>query len=295
MLKQQIMRLTPEQRRLLGKLARTTIPKKLLMVSFSVSRKTVWHWGKQNLHYVSDLPRTNHRFKITVETEITIIAFRNNFGYGTARIQQRLFCAPAFELEQMEVKVQGVELSRQSINEVFKKWGINGYRRKHKKSWKFFRATCPNELWQLDLKRFRFRGKKYEMLVVIDDYSRFILLLHVFDHCPNISEITEAIKDIVQEHHPHNILTDNNPFQDSWAEWCEEQKVTALFAHPYYPQDKGKVERTIRNVTEEFIDLLGKFTMFFERLQEYREWFNKKRYHRGIKDYPANLFVTLAS
>ena len=115
------MKLEPEQRRLLGKLARTNIPKKLLIVSFSVSRKTIWFWGKQDLHYVSDLPRANHKFKITLETEIMIIAFRNNFGYGCARIQQRLFCAPDFELEQLEIRVQGVELSRQSINEILKK------------------------------------------------------------------------------------------------------------------------------------------------------------------------------
>ena len=287
------MRLNPEQRRLLGKLSRTNIPKKLLMVAFSVSRKTVWFWEKQNLHYVSDLPTANRKFKITVETEITIIAFRNNFGYGTARIQQRLFCAPDFELEQMEIKVQGVELSRQSINEILKKWGINGYRRKNKKSWKFFRAKYANELWQLDLKRFKFQGKKYELLVCIDDYSRFILLLHVFDHSPNISEISEAMKFLVEKYHPEKILTDNNPFQDSWERWCASMNVEALFAHPYYPQDKGKVERTIRNITEEFIDLLTHFSMFFERIQEYKEWFNDKRYHRGVKDYPARLFVTL--
>ena len=287
------MKLIPEQRRLLGKLARTNIPKKLLMASFSVSRKTVWYWGKQNLHYAKNLPR-NFRFKITVETEITIIAFRNNFGYGTARIQQRLFCAPDFELEQMEVKVQGVELSRQSINETLKKWGINGYRRKNKnKVWKFFRAEYANELWQLDLKRFKFQGKKYELLVCIDDYSRFILLLHVFDHSPNILEISEAIKSIVDKYHPEKILTDNNPFQKSWKEWCTSMNVEAVFAHPYYPQDKGKVERTIRNITEEFLDLLVHFSMFFERIQEYKDWFNDKRYHRGVKDYPTKLFVTL--
>lgn len=287
------MRLIPEQRRLLGKLARSNIPKKLLMVSFSVSRKTVWYWGKQNLHYASDLPRANHKFKITVETEIMIIAFRNNFGYGTARIQQRLFCAPDFELEQMEIKVQGVELSRQAINEILKKWGINGYRRKSKKAWKFFRAKYANELWQLDLKRFKFQGKKYELLVCIDDYSRYILLLHVFDHSPNIPEISEAMETIVDKYHPEKILTDNNPFQNSWKEWCKENNIEAIFAHPYYPQDKGKVERTIRNITEEFIDLLSKFSMFFERIQEYKEWFNEKRYHRGIKSYPAKVFVTL--
>ena len=130
---------------------------------------------------------------------------------------------------------------------------------------KFFRAKYANELWQLDLKRFKFQGKKYELLVCIDDYSRFILLLHLFDHTPDIPEITKAIQSLFAKYHPKGILTDNNPFQDSWEKWCKEQKIDAHFAHPYYPQDKGKVERTIRNITGEFIDLLGKFPMFFRQ------------------------------
>ena len=285
-------RLNNEQRRLLGKLARTNIPKKLLIVSFSVSRKTIWFWGKQDLHYVSDLPRANHKFKITVETEITIIAFRNNFGYGCARIQQRLFCAPDFELEQLEIRVQGVELSRQAINEVLKKWGINGYKSKRKKAWKFFRAKYANELWQIDLKEFRFEGKKYYLSVCIDDYSRYILALTLFDHCPTTNELTSALQKLSIK--PLKILSDNGgQFKEQWKEWCKSQNIEAVFAHPYYPQDKGKVERTIRNVTEEFIDLLSKFPQFFNRMEEYRRWFNEKRYHRGIKDYPARLFVTL--
>ena len=286
------MRLEPEQRRLLGKLARTNIPKNVLMIAFSVSRKTVWYWGSENLHYANDLLRTNHKFKITVETEITIVAFRNNFGYGTARIQQRLLCAPEFELEEMEVKVQGVELSRQAINEILKKWGINGYRRKSRKAWKFFRAKYANELWQIDLKEFRFNGIKYYLLVCIDDYSRYILALTLFDHCPTTNELTSALQKL--EIKPLKILSDNGgQFKEQWKEWCFTVGIEAVFSHPYYPQDKGKVERTIRNVTEEFIDLLAKFPQFFSRMGEYKNWFNEKRYHRGIKDYPARLFVTL--
>lgn len=285
-------RLKPEQRLDLGKLARLNIPKKVLMIAFSVSRKTVWFWGKQNLHYVSDLPRANHKFKITVETEITIIAFRNNFGYGTARIQQRLFCAPSYELEEMEIKVQGVELSRQAINEVLRKWGINGYRRKSKKAWKFFRAKYANELWQVDLKEFKFEGKKYYLFVVIDDYSRYILSLALFNYCPTTNELTSVLQKLNVK--SKKILSDNGgQFKEQWKEWCIENKIEAVYSHPYYPQDKGKVERTIRNITEEFIDLLAKFPQFFSRMEEYRNWFNNERYHRGIKDYPAKLFVTL--
>ena len=55
------------------------------MASFCVSRKTVWFWGKENLHYVSDLPRANHKFKITLETEIMIIAFRKDKNVKNTR------------------------------------------------------------------------------------------------------------------------------------------------------------------------------------------------------------------
>lgn len=283
------MRLTPELRLQLGKLARADIPKKVLVESFCVSRTSVWFWGKQNLHYISDLPRKKN-FKISVETEITIIAFRNNFGYGCARIQQRLFCAPGFELEQMEVKVQGVKLSRQAINKILKKWGINGYKKKRSKAWKFFRAKYANELWQVDLKEFYFLGKKYYLLVCIDDYSRYILCLYLFDHCPTTKDLTSALEKLKIK--PEKILFDNGgQFREQWKAWCISSGIEPKAAHPYYPQDKGKVERTIRNITEELITHLSHFAMFFDRFEEYRNWFNKKRYHRGVKDYPANLYI----
>lgn len=281
-------RLTPELRLQLGKLARADIPKKVLVESFCVSRVTVWFWGSQNLHYITDLPRKKN-FKISVETEITIIAFRNNFGYGCARIQQRLFCAPGFELEQMEVKVQGIKLSRQAINEVLRKWGINGYKKKRSKAWKFFRALYANELWQVDLKEFVFNSRKYYLLVCIDDYSRYILCLHLFDHCPTTKDLTSSLDKLKIK--PEKILFDNGgQFQNQWKAWCISKGIEPKAAHPYYPQDKGKVERTIRNITEELIDHLSHFAMFFDKFEEYRNWFNKKRYHRGVKDYPANLY-----
>ncbi len=284
------MRLKSEQRLLLGKLARTSVHKKVLMESFSVSRTTVWFWGRQNLHYAGDLPRANRRYKITIETEIMIIALRNNFGYGTARIQQRLFCAPDFELEQMEIKIQGIKLSRQAINKILKKWGINGYKNKREKSWKFFRAKYANELWQIDLKEFKFCGKKYYLLVCIDDYSRFILCLTLFNHCPTTKELTSTLDDL--KFKPEKILFDNGgQFREQWKSWCIKNKIEPKSAHPYYPQDKGKVERTIRNITEEFIDLLHNFPKFFFRMEEYRIWFNEKRFHRGVKNYPADLYV----
>ena len=55
--------------------------------------------------------------------------------------------------------------------------------------------------------------------------------------------------------------------------------------HLYCPQDKGKVERAIRNVAKKFIYLPGKFPEWLHGvIEEYHKLYNKKRYLRGIYD-----------
>jgi hypothetical protein len=142
---------------------------------------------------------------------------------------------------------------------VLKKHGLNGYK-KHYKHWKLFRAKKQNELWQADLKGlYSVQGKKYWFFVCIDDYSRYLLVAEQFDHAPTSREITKLLEKLPQK--PEKILTDNGP---QFREKC--------------PQDKGKVERAIRNVSEEFIYLLKKFPLWLNgRIKEYREWYNNKR------------------
>jgi len=174
---------------------------------FNVTRQTVWYWKSETLKSnFKDLPRKTRPSKITVEIEINILYMRINFKWGTARIQQGLMNLPEFMLEGMEVVVQNLKLSRTSINNVLKKYKLNGYQKKYKK-WKFFRAKSPNELWQVDLKEFKFEGKKYYIFVVIDDYSRYILLLSLFDHCPKTKELTYVLENLSVK--PKNILADN--------------------------------------------------------------------------------------
>ena len=117
-----------------------------------------------------------------------------------------------------------------------------------------------------------------------------MLLAEQFDHVPKTREINKAIERLGVS--PKNLLTDNGPqFKREWKNWCKWRGITPLFAHPYYPQDKGKVERTIRTVAEEFINLIVKFPHWINGLiKEYLKWYNEKRFHRGIKDYPANLY-----
>lgn len=287
------MRLNSEQRRLIGVSIKIGIKINLLAESFSCSRQTIWYWKNQDLRTRFDIPK-NVLGKINIDVEIAILNMRLNFKWGTARIQQGLINLPEFMLNEIEVYIQDFNLSRQAINCVLKKHKLNGYYRRKNKSWKFFRAKYVNELWQLDLKEFKFEGKKYFIFVVVDDYSRFILCLNLFNHCPATDELTSVLQKL--EVKPQKILSDRGAqFKEQWKIWCKELGIEAIFSHPYYPQDKGKVERTIRNLAEEFVDLLSVFPQWFNRecIEKWRCWFNKKRFHRGVKDYPSNLYVKL--
>jgi len=289
------MRLTQDIRRLIGKAIDRGVNKSWVAKVIGVTRKTVYKWNKRRKH-LRDRKREAKKEKITLAVELSILALRNTFKWGTARIQQGLFSLPSFmrdKLKELRVNiVQNVKLSRTSINEILKKHRLNGYKKKYKK-WKFFRAKGPNELWQLDIKGpFKVEGIKYYFVICIDDYSRYLLLAKQLDHCPDIDEITFLLKPLIKKQKPKSILTDNNPFKEEWNNWCKENKIEPLHAHPYYPQDKGKVERAIRNVAEEFVYLLRKFPEWLDgKIDEYRRWFNTKRFHRGVNGYPYELYT----
>ena len=171
-----------------------------------------------------------------------------------------------------------------------RRYGLNGYGREEK-TWKFFRAEREDELWRLDIKRpLWLYGKKYWFPVCVDDYSRYLLVCERFDHEPTTDELTGISEKIPRK--PEKILTDNDgQFKEKRKRWCRNNGVEPLFAHPYYPQDKGKVERAIRNVAEEFVNLLRKFPEWLGKVGKYRKWYNQHRFHRGINIQPTRLYT----
>ena len=290
------MRLAPEQRRAIVKAVRNGMNKKAAAKAFGVSRQTVWVWCKRAKHRGSesfrDRPRRPRKRKITQRVEDSIVALRTAFKWGTARIQQALFNLPKFMRDKLVACVQRLRLSRTAINGVLRRYGLNGYGREEK-AWKFFRAKRPDELWQLDPKGpFWLHGRKYWFSVCVDDHSRYLLLCEQFDHEPSTDELIGLLDELRRK--PEKILTDHGgQFKETWKQQCGERGIEPLYAHPYYPQDKGKVERTIRNVAEEFVNLLRKFPEWLDRLREYRRWYNRQRFHRGINTQPAKLYPVL--
>jgi transposase InsO family protein len=287
------LRLDPGVRGLFGKLVKKGLTITRIAELLDTTRQTVHRWLKRARHvgreYYSDKPRAPRRRKITEKVELSILTLRNTLSWGTARIQQGLLKLPGFMREATGC-IQGISLSRESINVVLTRHGLNGYPHEYRR-WRFFRASKPDELWQIDFKGpIRVQGGRYWFLVVIDDYSRYLVAARQFDHDPTTDEVTSVLGGLRRR--PRAVLSDHGPqFREGWRRWCVLNGVEPQYAHPSYPQDKGKVERCIQNLNREFVNHLRRFPGWLEgKLRVYREWFNHSRYHRGVKAFPADLY-----
>jgi transposase len=289
-----LTRLSPGIRGLFRKFVKKGLSVKRIAQLFDTTRETVYRWLKRGnrpgRESFKGRPREPKESKVTVDVEVSILALRTSFGWGTARIQQGLFKLPSYVIGSVPNLVQGIWLSRKTVNNVLTKHGLNGYPNNYHR-WKFFRAKSPDILWQIDLKGpFTVHGKKYWLLVCIDDYSRFLVIAEQFDHAPTTREITALIER--QERRPEGILSDHGPqFREEWKGWCKWHGIVAHYAHPSYPQDKGKVGRCIQNMNREFVHNLMKFPEWLSgSIKEYKEWFNHSRFHRGVNAMPAELY-----
>jgi IS30 family transposase len=287
------VRLSPDIRGTFTKLVKKGLEVTCIADLFDTTRQTVYRWLNRAKHvgreYFKDKHRKPKEPKVTEEVELSILKLRTTFKWGTARIQQGLEDLPNFILKSVNT-VQRVKLSRETINNVLAKNNQNGYQSEFKR-WKFFRAKEPDELWQIDFKGpFSVQGKRWWFLVCIDDFSRYIVAAEQFDHELTTAETVTVLEKVGRL--PKAILSDHgSQFKEQWKSWCSSHRVEAHFAHPSYPQDKGKVERCIQNLNREFVNHLRKFPEWLKgALCEYVDWFNHSRFHRGVKSFPASLY-----
>jgi len=298
---------TPEIRELIVKARRNGKPVKYIAEMFDVSRKTVWKWCKRTMKVgrsvYRDRSRKPYRIhrKITPNVEEAILLLRDSFNWGTQRIMVALLSPPPYIQYFLETVIgeewENIRISRQAINNILRKHKMNGSPyKKTRKDWKFFRANGPNDMWQIDIKGpFLIDGKRMNALLILDDYSRFIVSVQLFKSITT-DVVTQALDQCISTHtSPGKILADNGPqFRESFDKWCSEpqRKIDVVHAPPFYPQCKGKIERCIRNFNEEYIRLDKVFEKPQTLLEEYQEWYNNERYHMGINDCPANIYST---
>jgi transposase InsO family protein len=157
-----------------------------------------------------------------------------------------------------------------------------------------FEREAPNDLWQMDFKGHvgLARGGRLHPLTVIDDHSRFAVVLKA---CAD--QRTETVQAALVEAFrryglPGTLITDNgSPWGDGPGSpftplgvFLIDQGVRIAHSRPYHPQTMGKDERFHRTLKAEalsdppFADLAEAAS----RLERWRAIYNNERPHEAL-------------
>ena len=285
----------------LKKLQGTKISISSLCREFGISRPTAYKWkkrfGEQSLFGLKDRSKAPHRSPTKTAESMThlVLSIRDQHTFwGGEKIRRHLINQGFTEMP-----------SSKTINRILKRYGrITEEESEKHKAWKRFEHEHPNDLWQMDFKgEFKLgNGQWCYPLTVLDDHSRFLLLLEA---CPNQrgETVQEALTKLFKKYGlPKRMTMDNGP---PWG-YSRTQQHTALCAwlmrlgiqvshsRPGHPQTQGKLERLHRTLKAE---LLSRYS--FENINEAQDGFdywrgiyNEVRPHGALNlDLPADRYV----
>jgi transposase InsO family protein len=156
-----------------------------------------------------------------------------------------------------------------------------------------FERPAANDLWQMDHKSaLEIRRCKFMPLVVIDDHSRYCLLLKLAPD-KQVATAFSLLWDLLGEVGlPQAILSDNAFSAPVGLSWMDAQLVRLgirpLHGRPYHPQTQGKVERLNGTINRELLvdarrDCTENFAADAER---WRRRYNTLRPHESLGDQP---------
>ena len=226
---------------------------------------------------------------ITPEQEQAILKVWNeNRGYGPGQIRGQL-------------RRQGITIGIRTIRKVMT---ANGYEPSSKKTDKDedhrFEADRPLELAQMDILEFFINKLKMYLILLLDDFSRFILGWRLLEET-SIDEVVGVVTDAMNRYGKmEELLTDRGFVFYSWRginrfeKYLEQNGIDQIHARPHHPQTLGKVEACNKRIKNELIAQKHFATAHEARaaIGEWVEHYNYRRPHQGIGGYvvPAERF-----
>ena len=227
--------------------------------------------------------------EISPEKETAVLdCLKNNPGFGPGQVRGSL-------------RRQGITVSIRSVRKIMQ---ANGYKPKGKKADKEkpqrFEARRPLELAQMDILEFFINKVKVYLILLLDDYSRFILGWRLLDQT-SVDAVIGVVADAVDRYGKmEEILTDRGFVFYSWRginrfeKYLETERIDHTHARPHHPQTLGKVEACNRRIKGELIDQ-KRFSNLHETQAAVENWvehYNYQRPHQGIGGFlvPAERF-----
>ena len=269
---------------------------------------TVYDWRRQLeslgeagfLEYQPSYPDRGVK-KIWPQQEKSIMeVWEQNPGFGPNQVRNQL-------------RRQGITISSKTVRKVMK---ANGYKmpgkKSNKKDWQRFEARRPLELaqtrlpqpatasrknvgiqgngGQVDILEFFINKMKIYMILLLDDFSRFILGWKLLEQT-SVDEVIDVVSKAIDRYGKMDeILTDRGFVFYSWRginrfeRFLETHRIDHTHARPHHPQTLGKVEACNQRIKRELIDQRH-FPTMHDANSEVEQWvyhYNYDRSHQGI-------------
>jgi len=162
-----------------------------------------------------------------------------------------------------------------------------------------FEAPRRNALWQADFAEVRVGEEKLYVLIIIDDFSRYVVG-HVLADSASSAVATETLRQAIARHgKPEAMRTDRGGAfvafakQDDFGRFLEAELIDHIVGRPYSPRGGGKVESAVGTLRRELWDVFHfeSRTEAEQRLACFFTDYNDRRAHMGIDGLtPADRF-----
>lgn len=222
-------------------------------------------------------------------------------GYEVEKILEYKRRHPSMEPAQLRAQLKRFEGWRLSIKAIARVLKQHGYQLVHRG----LRPTGPepvrfeaprrNALWQLDFVELHVEGLRLHLLVVLDDFSRFVVGHTLADSCTSEVVVATLGAAIARHGKPEVVRSDRGGAFTSGelGRYLEAELIDHIVGRPYHPQGGGKVESVIGTVRRELWDVehMEDRGAAERRLASFFEEYNERRAHLGIDGLtPADRF-----
>lgn len=179
-----------------------------------------------------------------------------------------------------------------------------------------FEAEKSGDLIQMDTTwGYWWHGKRLCLILLLDDYSRYILHAKFVFH-DSMESNMNMIRETVEKYGTFKLLyTDNASFfkvirhgnssyqyhaqeeyESKITRACRELGIVHITHKPYEPQGKGKVERLFRFIQERLIEDIADDPSYIplyvlqKKLDQFVNWYNEKHVNRTTHKAPKERF-----
>lgn len=228
--------------------------------------------------------------EISDKKEEAILATQKRYpGFGPGQVKNQL-------------RRQGMTVSIKTVRQVMEANGYQSPRKKDKPKGEEnrFEARRPLALVQMDILEFFINKLKVYLLILLDDFSRFILGFRLLSQT-SIDEVIGLVQEGMDRYGKmEEVLTDRGFVFYSWQganrfeKYLEMERIDHTHASAHHPQTLGKIEALNGHLRRELIQR-EHFSGIKEAETAIRGWifhYNYERTHQGLGGVlvPADRF-----